>query len=137
MADFRYLLDANILSDFIRNPGGRVKKRLVVVGEPMVCTSIVVACELRYGAMKKGSAKLAERVDEVLTSLEILPLDKDSDRHYAEIRTHLSRTGRSIDPNDLLIAAHTLALDLILVTANVDEFSRVPGLLIENWLASS
>jgi tRNA(fMet)-specific endonuclease VapC len=136
MADFRYLLDANILSEFIRNPRGLVNKRLAVVGETTVCTSIVVACELRFGAKKKGSSRLEERVDEALASLEVLPLDKEADRHYAEIRTHLSRKGRPIGSNDLLIAAHTLALDLILVTDNVDEFARVPGLSIENWLAA-
>jgi tRNA(fMet)-specific endonuclease VapC len=136
MVEFRYLLDTNTLSEFIRNPGGLVNKRLAVVGEATVCTSIVVACELRFGAKKKGSSRLEERVDEVLASLEVLPLDKDSDRHYAEIRTYLSRKGRPIGSNDLLIAAHTLALDLILVTGNVDEFARVPGLSIENWLAA-
>ena len=136
MADFRYLLDANTISEFIRNPRGLVSKRLAVVGEATVCTSIVVACELRFGAKKKGSSRLEERVDEVLASLEVLPLDKEADRHYAEIRTHLSREGRPIGANDLLIAAHTLALDLILVTDNVDEFARVPGLAIENWLAA-
>jgi tRNA(fMet)-specific endonuclease VapC len=136
MVDFRYLLDANTLSDFIRDPAGRVNKRFAVVGEATVCTSIVVACELRFGAKKKGSARLEKRVDQVLASLEVLPLDKESDRHYAEIRTHLSRKGQIIGSNDMLIAAHTLALDLILVTANVDEFARVPGLSIENWLSA-
>jgi tRNA(fMet)-specific endonuclease VapC len=136
MVDFRYLLDTNILSEFIRNPRSLVSKRLAVVGEATVCTSIVVACELRFGAKKKGSSRLEERVDEVLASLEVLPMDKESDRHYAEIRTYLSRKGRPIGSNDLLIAAHTLALDLILVTNNVDEFARVPGLSIENWLAT-
>ena len=136
MVDFRYLLDANILSEFIRNPRGLVSKRLAVVGEATVCTSIVVACELRFGARKKGSSRLEERVDEALASLEVLPLDKESDRHYAEIRTYLSRKGQPIGSNDLLIAAHTLALDLILVTGNVDEFARVPGLSVENWLAA-
>ena len=132
--DVRYLLDTNILSDFIRDPKGPVSERLAVVGEPTVCTSIIVACELRYGAAKKGSPRLAERVDQVLASLEVLPLDRESDRHYAEIRDLLSRTGQSIGPNDLLIAAHALALDLTLVTNNVREFGRVPGLAIENWL---
>jgi tRNA(fMet)-specific endonuclease VapC len=134
MAEFRYLLDTNILSDLVRNPGGRVTKRLAVVGEAVVCTSLVVACELRYGAAKKGSVQLAERIDQLLASLEVLPLDKDADRHYAEIRAHLSRTGQMIGSNDLLIAAHALALDLILVTDNVDEYARVPGLSVEDWL---
>jgi tRNA(fMet)-specific endonuclease VapC len=135
MADFRYILDTNILSDLLRNPGGRAARRLAVVGEATVCTSIVVACELRYGAAKRGSRALAERVEMLLSSLEVLPLDKESDRHYAEIRSHLERLGEKIGPNDLLIAAHTLALDLILVTEDVEEFARVPRLPVENWLA--
>jgi tRNA(fMet)-specific endonuclease VapC len=136
MAGYRYLVDANTLSDFIRNPNGSVTKRLAVVGVATVCTSIIVACELRYGVAKKGSPRLAERVDQVLEGLEVLPLDGEADRHYAEIRAHLSRKGQPIGSNDLLIAAHALALDLTLVTANVDEFSRVPGLFIENWVVS-
>lgn len=132
----RYLLDTNILSDLLRNPNGRVARRLAVVGETAVCTSIVVACELRYGAAKKRSDQLSERVEILLEGLEVLPLDKESDRRYAEIRLHLDRMGKPIGPNDLLIAAHTLALDLTLVTDNVQEFSRVPQLPLENWLDS-
>jgi tRNA(fMet)-specific endonuclease VapC len=135
MADHRYLLDTNILSDLLRNPGGRVVQRVALVGEATICTSIVVACELRYGAAKKGLARLSERVESLLESLEILPLDKESDRRYAEARLHLEQRGRSIGPNDLLIAAHALALDLTLVTANVEEFERVPDLRVENWLS--
>jgi tRNA(fMet)-specific endonuclease VapC len=131
----RYLLDTNILSDLLRNPGGRSARRLAVVGDTAVCTSVVVACELRYGAIKKKSPELAERVEILLQSLEILPLDKEADRHYAEIRWQLERLGTPIGPNDLLIAAHGRALDLIVVTDNVEEYTRVPGLSIENWLA--
>lgn len=131
----RYLLDTNILSDLLRNPAGRAARRLAVVGEVVVCTSIVVACELRYGAAKKGSPQLSERVETLLESLEVLPLDKDADCRYAEIRSHLDRLGQPIGPNDLLIAAHALALDLIVVTDNIEEFGRVPGLSTENWLA--
>jgi len=136
MADFRYLLDSNTLSDLIRNPGGSVARRIAVVGEPTVCTSIVVACELRFGAAKKSSQSLSERVEEILETLEVLPLDRGADRRYAGIRSHLARLGTPIGPNDLLIAAHTLALGLTLVTANVEEFGRVPQLSIENWLAA-
>jgi tRNA(fMet)-specific endonuclease VapC len=132
----RYLLDTNILSDLIRNPGGRAARRLAVVGEPAVGTSIVVASELRYGAARKGSPQLSARVESVLESLDILPLDQPADHSYAEIRLHLDRLGTPIGPNDLLIAAHALALDLILVTDNVAEFSRIPRLSLENWLAS-
>jgi tRNA(fMet)-specific endonuclease VapC len=136
MAELHYLLDTNILSDLLRNPGGPAVQKVALVGEGTICTSIVVACELRYGSAKKGSARLSERVESILGSLEVLPLDKEADRRYAEIRVHLDQKGTPIGPNDLLIAAHALALDLTLVTANVEEFARVPGLRIENWLAS-
>jgi tRNA(fMet)-specific endonuclease VapC len=132
----RHLLDTNILSDLVRDPSGRAARRLAVVGEATVCTSVVVACELRYGAAKKGSSVLSARIENLLESLEVLPLDREADRHYAEIRLHLDRAGQPIGPNDLLVAAHALALDLILVSDNVDEFARVPRLRIDNWLAS-
>jgi tRNA(fMet)-specific endonuclease VapC len=130
----RYLLDTNILSDLLRNPGGRAARRLAVVGETTVCTSIVVACELRYGAAKRGSPALSKRVDNLLESLEILSLDRETDYRYAEVRWHLDRAGQPIGANDLLVAAHTLALDLVLVTDNLKEFSRIPRLALENWL---
>jgi tRNA(fMet)-specific endonuclease VapC len=135
MTEFQYLLDTNILSDLLRNPEGRVAQKVALLGEGTICTSIIVACELRYGVAKKGSSRLSERVESLLESLEALPLDKEADRRYAEIRSHLDKQGRPIGPNDLLIAAHAMALDLTLVTHNVEEFSRVPDLRLENWLA--
>ena len=135
-ASLTYLLDTNILSDLIRNPQGEVAAQITKAGEDSVCTSIVVAAELRYGAIKSNSAKLAERIDLILSALEILPLETPADRQYAAIRHHLTRQGTPIGPNDLLIAAHALANNLTVVTANVGEFSRVPGLKVENWLRS-
>lgn len=131
-----YLLDTNILSDLVRNPGGVVATRISEAGEDRVCTSIVVAAELRYGALKSTSAKLSERVDLILSALEILPLEIPVDREYAALRHHLTRQGTPIGPNDLLIAAHALAHDLTVVTGNLREFLRVPGLKVENWLES-
>ena len=131
----RYLLDTNILSDLIRDPQGRVASRISSAGERTVCTSIVVAAELRFGAAKSGSSKLADRVDLLLSALDVLPLESPADRHYGEIRQRLTRRGTPIGPNDLLIASHALSLDLTMVTANAGEFSRVPGLRIENWLS--
>jgi tRNA(fMet)-specific endonuclease VapC len=132
-----YLLDTNILSDLVRNPGGVVATRISRAGEDSVCTSIVVAAELRYGALKSTSERLSKRVDLILSALEILPLETPADREYAALRHHLSRQGTPIGPNDLLIAAHALAQDLTVVTGNVREFSRVPGLKVENWLEST
>ena len=130
----RYLLDTNILSDLVRHPQGRVAKKIAVEGEKSICTSIVVASELRYGADKRGSKRLTAQLDAILAALEILPLEAPADRHYGELRTDLERRGESIGPNDMLIAAHALALDCVVVTANVSEFARVSGLRVENWL---
>ena len=133
-ASLAYLLDTNILSDLIRHPQGVVAKQIGKVGEKAVCTSIIVAAELRYGAIKANSTKLAERIDLILSAMEILPLNTPADRRYAALRHHLAREGTPIGPNGLLIAAHALANDLTVVTANAGEFTRVPGLKVENWL---
>ncbi|MCL4721342.1 MAG: type II toxin-antitoxin system VapC family toxin [Gammaproteobacteria bacterium] len=130
----RYLLDTNIISDLVRHPRGRVAARIAEAGEDSVCTSIVVAAELRYGAKKSESHQLSERINLLLSAIEILPLESPTDQHYAALRYHLTRQGRPIGPNDLLIAAHALAADLTLVTAKMGEFGRVPSLRIQNWL---
>jgi len=130
-----YLLDTNILSDLIRHPQGRVASHIAVVGEGTICTSIIVASELRFGASKSGSTKLANRIDVILSALDVLAIEVPADRHYADVRWDLSRRAIPIGPNDLLIAAHALSLGLTVVTANSGEFSRVPGLKVENWLA--
>ena len=131
----RYLLDTSVVSDPVRHPRGMVAGRVASAGEGTVCTSIVVAAELRFGAVKSGSPKLADRVDLILSALEVLPFEPPADRRYGEIRQDLERRGTPIGPNDLLIAAHARALDLTVVTANMREFSRVPDLRVENWLS--
>lgn len=130
----KYLLDTNILSDLLRKPQGHAAHRIATAGEDSICTSIVVAAELRFGAVKSGSAKLAERVNIMLSAVDVMPLDKPADHHYATLRQHLNQQGTPIGPNDMLIAAQALAMGLIVVTANLGEFSRVPGLPVENWL---
>jgi tRNA(fMet)-specific endonuclease VapC len=131
----RYLLDTNILSHLVKEPSGIVTRRIAAVGEATVCTSIVVACELRFGAAKKGSARLTDQLETILSALTIISLEEPVDHHYAEIRTYLHHIGQPIGHNDLLIAAHARSLDLILVTHNEREFSRVPELTVENWIS--
>lgn len=99
--------------------------------------SIVVACELRYGAARKGSARLSSQLEAVLEGIDILPLEEQADRHYGEIRSELERIGRPIGYNDLLIAAHARFLEATLVTHNTNEFARVPGLVLEDWLINT
>lgn len=132
-----YLLDTNILSDLIRNPAGTAAQRLGAVGEDAVCTSIIVAAELRYGAAKRGSAQLLKRVEDVLAEIPVHPFDVPADAEYGSIRAGLEAGGRSIGGNDMLIAAHAQALGATIVTADEREFRRVPGLAVENWLATT
>ena len=134
-----YLLDSNAVSELIRNPGGTVSQQFKgKASDPAneMLTSIVTACEIRYGAARKGSRILSERVDKTLGFVGIAPLFPGADATYAVLRADLERKGQLIGPNDMLIAAHALALDAILVTDNVREFKRVKGLKIENWLRS-
>ena len=130
----KFLLDTNIVSDLVRNPQGAVATRIAKEGESSICTSVVVAAEIRYGARKKASRRLTRQVELILSAMEVAPLEEPADHYYGKIRTGLEQKGKSIGPNDLLIAAHALSLDLTVVTANKREFSRVPGLKVENWL---
>lgn len=129
----RYMLDTNIVSELIRNPAGRAAQR-ARAAEDSVCVSVIVAAELRYGCARKGSPRLTRRVEAFLAEVPVLPFDVPSDTAYGDIRAALEAAGRPIGSNDLLIAAHACALAATMVTANVDEFSRVAGLHVENWL---
>jgi tRNA(fMet)-specific endonuclease VapC len=129
-----YLLDTNIVSEIIRNPAGRAAQRARTAAE-QVCVSIIVAAELRYGCARKASPQLRRRVEAFLAEVPVLPFDIPADDAYGDIRARLEAAGRPIGSNDLLIAAHARALAATVVTANVSEFRRVPGLSVENWLA--
>jgi tRNA(fMet)-specific endonuclease VapC len=130
----RFLLDTNIVSDLVRHPRGKISNRISEVGEDDVCTSIIVAAELRYGAAKKNSAQLTSQLEAVLGAIEVLALETPVDAVYGVIRAGLERIGQPIGANDLLIAAHARALGLTVVTDNEREFARIDGLRIENWL---
>jgi tRNA(fMet)-specific endonuclease VapC len=131
---YQYLLDTNILSDLVKHPQGQVFQQIMAVGEGTICTSIIVACELRFGAAKSGSSRLIQQLERILQVLPVLPLEPPIDERYATVRTHLEQVGTPIGANDMLIAAHALALDLTLITANTREFERVPTLNLDNWL---
>jgi len=130
----RYSLDTNIVSDLVRNPQGRIAARIRDVGEVEVGASIIVAAELRYGAQKKGSPRLAAQLEAVLAALTILPFEPPADAACGAIRARLERASRTIGGNDLLIAAQAIALGLTMVTDNEAEFARIDGLRCENWL---
>lgn len=128
------MLDTNIVSDLIRNPQGRAAARILQHGEQGLCVSIITAAELRYGAAKRGSARLLSRVEAVLSTIDVLPFEVPGDAEYGAIRSELEAAGQPIVPTDLFIAAHARAVGVTLVTHNVAEFRRVRGLKVENWL---
>ena len=105
----RYLRDTNIISDLIRNPQGNAAKRIAKRGEDRICTSIIVAAELRYGCAKSGSARLSKAVEDLLAEIDVLPFDAPADAEYGGIRAELEAAGKPIGGNDLLIAAQTRA----------------------------
>ncbi|HEX5257394.1 MAG TPA: type II toxin-antitoxin system VapC family toxin [Sphingomicrobium sp.] len=130
----RYLLDANIISEVLRRPDGAAARRYQTEAENCF-TSIIVASEMRYGIAKHPERTASRDARVLLEELLIVPFEPPSDEEYGCLRAHLELAGTPIGANDMLIAAHALALDCILVSANEREFRRVPGLKIENWAA--
>lgn len=130
----RYLLDTNIVSDLVRNPWGPAARRVREVGGERVRTSAIVAAELRYGAEKAGRWRLSRQFETVLGAIEIAPFGAAAAIAYGALRARLERMGQPIGGNDMLIAAHALALGDTVVTVNEREFARIEGLPRENWL---
>ncbi|RYE51986.1 MAG: type II toxin-antitoxin system VapC family toxin [Rhizobiaceae bacterium] len=134
MTSVRYMLDTNIVSALIRWPDGSTKSRLLSVGEESVCVSAIGASELRFGAVRRRSARLISQVEDVLSRMLVIDYNDAASIVYADIRAQLEVRGTLIGSNDLFIAAHARSLDLTLVTDNIREFSRVDGLKLENWI---
>jgi len=133
----RYLLDTNIISALLRDPDGPAARHVERVGHQKICTSIIVAAELHYGCAKKGSTRLLARVQDLLDTMPVLPLDLPADIEYGKLRAELETAGQPVGGNDLLIAAHARTLGMTLVTGNTGEFGRVRGLAVENWLTQA
>ncbi|MEO6853835.1 MAG: PIN domain-containing protein [Rhodoferax sp.] len=132
-----WLLDTNILSNLLKQPQGPLAHKIaaLVAQQPgQVVTSVVVECELNFGARRIASSLLEQKIAALLAHIPPLPLEREAANHYASVRTQLQQQGQMIGPNDLLIAAHALALGCTVVTDNEAEFRRVPGLPVENWL---
>jgi len=129
-----YLLDTNIVIAALKGVAN-VRRKLETTPVSSLVLSPVVLGELEFGAEKsaypeKNRARLAALIEDIPMS----PLDDETSKHYGRIRAQLERNGSPIGANDLWIAAQTLALGAVAVTDNVGEFSRVSGLMIENWL---
>jgi tRNA(fMet)-specific endonuclease VapC len=128
----RMMLDTNVVSDLLRDPHG-ARHRLLKLGEEGLAVSLIVVAEIRFGIFKKRSERLSRQFEAILPSLDVLSWEAPADREYGRLRVALEQAGEPIGSNDMFIAAHALALVMPLVTANIDEFSRVPGLAVVHW----
>ncbi len=129
----RYLLDTNACIAWLRNDKS-VVRRVVLAGEGNIFICAPVKAELWFGACKSlRVTENQERLQQFFDDLPSLPFDDASARHFGEIRAPLARQGKPLGPYDLQIAAIALARNLTVITDNVGEFSRVPGLTTENW----
>jgi tRNA(fMet)-specific endonuclease VapC len=131
----QYMLDTNICIYIIKKHPIHVLNNLKKRNISDICLSSITLAELEYGVQKserknQNSIALAE----FLAPLEIMPFDESAAIEFGKIRALLEKNGTLIGEYDLMIAAHALALDLILVTNNANEFKRVPALKIDNWV---
>jgi len=130
----RYMIDTDIASYFIKGSNKGVMQRMAGLEWDVLCISSIVKSELLFGVeVSPRRHKEADGVDLFLRYVNVLDLPSDAAVEYALIRADLQRKGTPIGANDLFIAAHARHLGLTLVTNNTREFSRVPGLKIENW----
>ena len=133
----RYLLDTNIVSDLVRNPQGKVATHVRKVGEDHVCTSIIVAAELRYEANKKGSPRLSSQLEAVLGALEVLPFETSADANYGLLRTRLEQAGTPIGAERPADCGPSPSAWLRDRHRQRKRILRVKGLRVQNWLRSA
>lgn len=129
----KYMLDSNIVIYTLKDRPERVRKAFERQAGAM-CLSTVTLGELIYGAEKSTQIERNLSVIEGLAArLEVSPFDSRAAMHFGQIRAELSRSGATIGPCDMMIAGHARAMGLILVSNNLQEFERVPGLRVQNW----
>ncbi len=129
-----YLLDTNTIVRYLNGRAPNVQVRLSAVPLAELAVSAIVVAELRYGAAKSlNPAKALAAQDQLLSLIDTIPFDQAAADAYGHIRATLEQQGRPIGANDLLIAATALSRHMTLVTHNTSEFSRVAGLLLDDW----
>jgi tRNA(fMet)-specific endonuclease VapC len=130
------MLDADTSSYVIKGTKPFVDRRLADTAPGAICISSVTRAELLYGVRRRpGAHRLARLVEEFLSRVPSLPWDNPAADRFATIAAELERAGRHIGTFDAMIAAHALAADAVIVTNNVEHFSRVSGLTLQNWAA--
>ena len=128
------MLDTCICISLIRGRAGSIRERLDGFSVGQLVVSAITEAELRFGADKsRDPARNHRQLDLFFLTLPVLPFDRQAAVHYGSIRATLESAGMPIGPLDLLIAAHARAQGMMVVTDNVREFERVPGLDVENW----
>jgi tRNA(fMet)-specific endonuclease VapC len=132
----RYLLDTNVISDFVRGER-RVLASMKGTRPDVLAVSTVTVMEIEYGlALQSGRARrLRSLLEALIGSISVLPFTSADASAAATARAGLRRSGRPIGPYDVLLAGCALSRGLVLVTANTGEFERVDGLITENWRA--
>jgi tRNA(fMet)-specific endonuclease VapC len=132
----KYMLDTNIAIYTIKNRPAKVREAFKKHSGEM-CLSSVSLGELIYGAEKSAQVErnLAE-IEGLAARLEVPSFDSHASIHFGQLRAELAKSGRVIGPYDMMIAGHARSLGLILVSNNLKEFERVPGLRMENWVRS-
>lgn len=131
----KYLLDTDVFSEMARGRNSVLRERLLAIGTEEIALSVITEAEVRFGqACRPVAPALASRIEMLLTELPCLSVGRNVVAPYAMLRAALRRAGTPIGPNDCWIAAHALAENLTLVSGNQQEYRRVPGLRVENWL---
>ncbi len=130
----RLMLDTNVCIDLLRSGERRMARSFRRFEIDDVGLSSISFAELKYGAAKSARPEFQNLLlIQLCAALQIAPFDDAAAECYGEVRSVLERAGRPIGPLDTLIAAHALSLDAVLVTGNLREFGRVPGLRVERW----
>ena len=131
----KYMMDTDTCIYLKRRRPPEVEEKFRYLQRGEVVMSMITYGELYNGATKSREAKAAlHNLEKLSEHIPVQSMSLEVATHYGKIRSVLEKQGNTIGDNDLWIAAHALSLDLIVVTNNTDEFSRIPGLKIENWL---
>lgn len=132
----KYMLDTNICIALIRYQPQPLIERLTACAPGEVGVSSITIAELAHGANKSNQVeKNLSALEQFLLPIEIADFDQRASLFYGLVRAHLEREGKIIGSMDMLIGAHALSLDVILVTSNTGEFQRIPKLKVEDWMS--
>jgi len=129
----RYLLDTDICIYLRRHDRPKITERFEKLDPDEAAISVITYGELAFGVARSVASAAAEGLERFVRTVRVLALPPDAAKFCGGLRSTLASSGRLIGPNDLWIAAHALASDLVLVTNNEREFRRIEGLKIENW----